>query len=148
MEILVKIMKNVTRQVFLLASLLVLIVLPGCGGDGAPPRYPVSGKVTYQGQPVPEGIVNFIKVGGGAEAATLTADGTFDFKPIEGLPAGDYQVFIIPPETMNTPPTPDRPNTPVKEFPNIPKKYRLAASSELTATVAAKDENKLTFDMK
>lgn len=141
-------MKNATRQFWLLASSLVLILLSGCGGDGAPPRYPVSGKVTYQGQPVPEGIVNFIKVGGGPEAATLNADGLFDFKTIEGLPAGDYLVFIIPPETQITPPTPDRPNAPAKQFPNIPKKYRLAASSELTATVAAKDENKFEFDMK
>ncbi len=41
-----------------LALCVALLALSGCGSDG-PPRYSLSGKVVYNGQPVPSGLVVF-----------------------------------------------------------------------------------------
>jgi len=39
--------------------LLATVILVGCGDTAAVPRYPVSGNVTFQGQPVPYGTIFF-----------------------------------------------------------------------------------------
>lgn len=39
-----------------------MFFLAGCG-DGGPPRYHISGTVTFEGQPVPAGAISFIPVG-------------------------------------------------------------------------------------
>lgn len=41
-------------------SLLVLAAFAGCGGEREPPRYDLSGAVTYGGQPVPAGYIEFV----------------------------------------------------------------------------------------
>jgi hypothetical protein len=38
---------------------LAVFGLAGCGGDDGPPRYDVSGEVTFQGKPVPVGRIAF-----------------------------------------------------------------------------------------
>jgi S1-C subfamily serine protease len=38
-----------------LAAAVALMLAPGCGGESGPPRLPVSGRVTLDGQPVPSG---------------------------------------------------------------------------------------------
>lgn len=40
-------------------SVLLLVVLLGCSGESGPPRYRVSGAVTYEGKPVPIGAIQF-----------------------------------------------------------------------------------------
>ncbi len=49
------------RQRIVLALAITFVLTTGCGKphDG-PIRYQVSGKVTYQGQPVPKGFIRFV----------------------------------------------------------------------------------------
>jgi hypothetical protein len=85
----------------LLSALLVgpaLCFALGCGGDDLGKRYPVSGKVTYKGQPVAKGVISFVpeeKEGRGATgeiqngAYTLTTQ-----TPGDGAFPGKYTVTV------------------------------------------------------
>ena len=69
----------------------------GCGGDDGPKVYPVTGKVTIDGQPAADLFVHF--TGGGTDGSGVSGtDGTFtvtsgsEGKP--GLAPGTYQVYL------------------------------------------------------
>ncbi|HJZ59142.1 MAG TPA: carboxypeptidase-like regulatory domain-containing protein [Gemmataceae bacterium] len=75
------------RIVILAPGLFLLAWLTGCGGgEGS-----VSGTVTFDGHPVPNGTVTFVKTEGGLvrEGAVIT-DGTFQVK----LPPGKYKIEV------------------------------------------------------
>lgn len=130
------------------AAVVFCLLSAGCGKSG-PEKYPVTGKVTYQGQPVGEGTVQFHNPEVGSFGVKLSATGEFSFAEIGGLTAGNYKVYVAPPEQYTTPPPPGGLQNlpPPKEFPNIPEPYRQANTSELSATVKSQ-ANKLDFDMK
>jgi hypothetical protein len=77
-----------------LALPLCLLVATGCGGGNENPHAPasVTGKVTYKGEPVPAGLVNFIpKTQGPSATGSLSSDGTYS---ITDAPAGDFTVTV------------------------------------------------------
>ena len=39
---------------------LIAVVSGGCGGDRGPERVVVSGTVTHNGKPIPEGVIRFV----------------------------------------------------------------------------------------
>jgi hypothetical protein len=125
----------------LVAGVLGLLLAgAGCGSADRP--IDIRGKVTFQGQPVAEGMVQFneTKTGHGAEVP-LGPDGTYEAK----LPAGTYTAVILPPlimESRGGPPDPQ-----FKKVKNIPEKYRSTVTSGLTAAVSA-DKTVHDFDMK
>jgi hypothetical protein len=114
------------------------VAMLGLSGVGCSPEdkpVTVRGTVTFQGQPVTEGSVQFNseKTGYGAEVK-LGPDGTYQAV----LPAGTYLVVVLPPlveAVMKNKDTP--PDTVFKKVKNIPGKYQSAASSKLSAEVAA-----------
>lgn len=113
-------------------ALLLLGTLAVFGCNSEEPTFEVKGVVTYQPQPVTEGLVQFNDetTGRGAEVA-LQADGTYQ----AALPAGTYKVLISPPYIVdNSSGIPDPKFKPVK---NIPARYRSTASSGLVAEVSA-----------
>jgi hypothetical protein len=118
------------------------LVLVGLGCSSGDRQITVRGKVTFQGEPVTEGTVQFNddKTGHGAEAE-LQPDGSYQTK----LPAGEYKVLIVPPllsvESKTGPPDPQ-----FKKVRNIPDKYRSTVTSGLTA-VASADKTVHDFDM-
>jgi hypothetical protein len=121
-----------------LAVAAACLVLAGCGDDSSLEKHPVSGTVTFQGQPVQEGNVNFRneQYGGGG---VIDATGAFTVEG--GLPAGTYLVYVTPPD-IQIPPTFGKDGTPspqAKEYPNIPQKYRLPATSELSIDIKSGD---------
>ena len=81
------------------ASIVLLAgVLAGCGAarsDG-PPRYPVSGTVTLNGQPLDEGVIRFVpfpEVKGPKASVAVTA-GRFELPAEFGPTAGPHRVEI------------------------------------------------------
>src|SRR5437868_1262407 len=62
------------------------VFLSGCGsGDSFPPSARVTGQITFQGQPVTEGVVNFISPKTGtAGSGVLNDDGEYEIA--EGIP--------------------------------------------------------------
>jgi hypothetical protein len=78
---------------------LGLLLAPGCGdGSGLEPRYAVSGKLTYKGEPVKNAVINFVPVGGGRGATGKVDEGgaytltTHD--PDDGALPGKYKVTV------------------------------------------------------
>jgi len=71
----------------LLAALAA--VAPGCADPG-PETYPVRGRVTHQGKPVPTGNVMFVPDQGPAATSTIAQDGTFELRAV----AGKHRVAI------------------------------------------------------
>lgn len=124
------------------------MIVVGCGKSG-PEKYPVTGKMTFQGQPVGEGTVQFYNPAVGSVGVKLGATGEFSFAELGGLVSGDYSVYVEPPEQYTTPPPAGGMQNlpPPKEYPNIPEKYRQVITSDLKAPVKSKP-NKFEFDMK
>lgn len=81
-----------------LAPVFVLL-LSGCSGSSGPPRYEVSGAVTYNGKPVPAGEVSFqpdaSKGNKGPGSLALIKDGRYKTNPKKGVVGGPYIVRIL-----------------------------------------------------
>jgi len=137
--------KRRTGTVRGLVFLLFLAV--GCQGSNNPKTWPVTGKVTYRGEPVTSGMIMLTPVDGGhAATGNLDQDGSFrltTFQKDDGAVAGSYQVAIqvFPAEGAGLPGA---------EFagkaPPIPRKYASPASSGLTAEIKPR-ENALDFPL-
>ena len=91
----------VTRTASLLVA-LAISVIAGCGegGDQATAPVPVSGTVTFEGQPVAGAYVAFRPEGktrGGGGRAITDASGKYELKSPDGrlgAPVGNYRVIV------------------------------------------------------
>jgi hypothetical protein len=122
----------------------VWITTTGCGSGDGPARYKITGKVTYQGQPVEEGQIAFEDpTAGQVNSSPLGAGGSYSTE----LPAGNFRVSVAPPqvEVKSGPDSP--PDLVPKKVNNIPRKYWVQESSGLSAQVA-KDKRSFDFDLK
>ncbi len=84
-----------------LAMVLAIVALgawPGCGGSDGPARYRYSGKVTFEGQPVPAGEVVFEPDNGagnsGPQGFARIANGAYDTGRDKGT-VGGAQIIRI-----------------------------------------------------
>jgi len=110
----------------------------------------VSGKVTFQGKPVTDGLLVFSNHAKGVHmTAKLSPDGRYELQTARGfgLPLGTYKVAVSPP--VFDPPMPGMPAPPPrpKAYDNIPKQYFSPETSGLTITVVDGD-NPFDIDMK
>jgi len=131
-------------------GLPVLVVGLGCFGSSAPKTVPVSGKVTYQGEPVTAGRIVFvpIKPADGypnrPASADLKPDGSYELSTFEsgdGAVPGQYAVSV---ETMTGGPSPEDPFA--QEVWAIPKKFADPAQSGQTASISADARGPLELD--
>lgn len=80
------------------ALLLSILSLPGCGGPDGPPRYEVSGMVTYNGQPVPVGYIHFVPDASQGNQGPATEveirDGRYATPSGKGTVSGPHRVTI------------------------------------------------------
>src|SRR5439155_22243119 len=117
-------------------SLMVLLVLGSCGRKG-PIMVPVSGTVTLDGKPMPDGIIYFRTIVEGSVDQMQIKDGKFAGK----VEVGDRRVEICryglgPPIKMGNGEIPNKIET-------LPARYNDA--SKLTATVTKRGPNEFTF---
>jgi hypothetical protein len=142
---------------------LGLVIILGCGDQsGLATRYPVSGKVTFNGQPVEKGTISFVptQADGRAASGEIT-NGSYSLTtatPNDGALPGSYKVTVVSKE-MDTSKLKEvakggqfhhdadfaKAAKNAKSF--VPSRYSLADTSDLTTTVAAKS-NTLDFDLK
>ena len=108
---------------------LGLMGLTGCSGSTGPATIKISGKVTYQGQPVSTGTISFQPV---SDSKLRPATGQFkddgsyavsSFKAGDGAMPGEYKVVIV---SLKSGPTLENPNQP--EVSAIPARYRIGAN--------------------
>lgn len=160
------------------AALLVPLVGVGCGGSsgkGAAKRletYPVTGKVTLNGAPVPGASVTFSPAESGKPAAIGRTDsqGKYTLTTYEaddGAVEGEFTVLVTKTasDTGEAPPASPRDNPNYGQPPmsyeemqkeqqeegsgsTLPAKYKSRKKSPLTATVTPDGENKFNFDLK
>jgi len=129
-----------------LCALAALGLVIGCGGGASGPAaklVPVSGKVTYKGQPLAKGRVSLMPVKPGNTSTGDIVDGAFKlstYQKDDGAPPGSYKVAVT---AWEKEPTMESP----KGVPAIPQKYFDAAKSGLTAEVGVQ-KTELTFDLK
>ncbi len=132
-----------TRGTCLCGLVVLLLGLMGCS-DGATPVFSVTGRVTFEGEPVTEGVVLFVAETGFGTSAPLGPDGSFDLLSHHGagIPTGTYQVAITPPDEDDDYDS----DTPTRDYPNIPERYRDLETSELVFTVTD-EQNHFEIDM-
>lgn len=128
-----------------LCVLATLGLLTGCGGSsGAGAKLvPVSGKVSYKGQPLAKGRVSLMPVKPGNTATGEVVDGAFrlsTFQKDDGAPPGQYKVAVT---AWEKEPTMESP----KGVPAIPEKYFSPEKSGLTADISAQ-KAELNFELK
>jgi hypothetical protein len=129
---------------------LLIGAISGCAESSIerPKTFPVGGKVTYKGQPVPKGTVTFQPDDGQAAVGEIQADGSYrltTFAPGDGALPGHHRVFVI----ANTADPSKMPGsspgwTPPKDL--VPKKYNTAKTSGLEATVS-QDKKDIDFNL-
>jgi hypothetical protein len=142
-----------------------LVFLAGCG-SGHPDTVPVSGTVTYQGNPVAGAQVTFMPQEGGARAGIGTTDGQgkyelTTFEENDGALPGKHSVTISMPVEGGDPGTAEDPTAAYGDMMSqaasgqpvgapegtIPGKYGAAKTSGLTAEVTPGDTKPIDFDL-
>jgi hypothetical protein len=118
----------------------VALLAAGCGGETP---VDIAGRVTFKGEPVTEGQVQFIedRTGRGAQV-DLGPDGAYKAT----LFPGEYKVVVTPPYMVDESKG-GLPNPYYKKVKNIPAKYHSTETSGLTAPVSA-DKTTHDFDLK
>lgn len=149
-------MKTLKRVV--LTSLLIFpLAFAGCGGGGGLPdgeTGTVTGTVTYNGQPVPEGsTVVFIKSGGGAGVSgngSTDGSGVYELGMRDGtdILAGTYQVGVSPPPVADASLTPDQIMEQAPELTGKGAPVAAAAKLAFPVKYTAPESSGLTFQVK
>ncbi|QDV68644.1 hypothetical protein Poly24_23560 [Rosistilla carotiformis] len=131
---------------FLYTVIVWIGVLPwvsGCGNSPVDPSGTISGRVTYEGQPVQQGVVTFYSSELGVGISEELQEGG-QYKTNTPIPTGSYVVTVLPPEQ---PPSMEEELvveiSPVKD---IPDKYRDPSQSGLKLEVTQGD-NSFDIDM-
>ena len=138
------------------ASLCAIVIMSslGCGsGIKAPRLHPVSGKVTFQGKPVPGATLVFIPANEDPNKPSIERSAgktdeqgsyelTWGIDEAIGSPAGKYKVFITAFQEVD-----DSFDSEAKPPSLIPEKYNSPVSSGLTADVKENDDNVINFEL-
>lgn len=120
-------------------------ILAGCGSsDNGVVRYPVSGKVTWNGQPLPEGDIIFIPAEKSArpEGAAIK-EGQFELELIAGTMRVEIRASRETGEMTDSAVDPGQKIPVVENY--IPTKYN--DNSELKADVSPDGENQFSFEL-
>jgi hypothetical protein len=136
--------------------ILVTVVLCGCGGSEQElPRAKVSGHVTLDGKPLPEGVIRFIPTGEaqGPKTSAVIAEGRFLLEEEQGPVVGTHRIIIESTDNGGYAPD-DEEAIPrlrasgVKRINvvRVPAIYN--SRSTLTETVSTEGPNEFTFDLK
>lgn len=149
-----------------LVASVSLLALLGCSKAAGPEFAPVTGRVTFNGQPLAAGTIHFVPdesqgTSGPMSTGVVQADGSFSLRgpgTHVGAMVGNHRVYLtVPlPEIGPTPivvdgevviQEPTR-GTAAVTARQIPKKYLQAETSEWTAAVATGVANVFDFEIK
>lgn len=118
------------------APCLLILATVGCGpGDG---KVPISGVVTFDGNPMPDGYITFTPEGGGTPEAAPIAAGKFEL----GVKPGPHRVEIEASRFVGEK-NPIMGLQPREQY--VPARYN--SETTLRSDVNADGENAFTFDL-
>ncbi len=123
---------------FRIAGCICLAALLGMASGCSEKMPRVYGKVTIDGKEVPEGMISFQPVGGGAIAvAPIESDGSYEVKTgsTTGLAPGEYNIAVSAPKGIPPAPTPDNPKPKFERW--VPVRYNDIEKSGLTINVTS-----------
>ncbi|NOY41117.1 MAG: hypothetical protein GXP26_04685 [Planctomycetes bacterium] len=140
-------MNQITRFHFILP--IGLALLSGCGDPGLE-KVVVTGKVSYQGKPVQDGMLRFVPIEGtkGPVSGAIIKDGTYTAKAIGGVPLGKLRVEIRGFRKHDGVPQGEGPDVAVRPGGReqyLPKKYN--HQSELTVTIDSTGQQTRDFEL-
>lgn len=124
-------------------SIPLVLLLLGCGSGLR--RLPISGEVTFKGEPLEHGSIQFLTTEGppGPAAGALIDGGRYQIPAVHGLEPGTYRVLIscavevkkLPPGWKGSPPTEEL----------IPPAYSSFKESKVTIEVTSSGPNQFDF---
>lgn len=128
---------------YALLSVALLPLLTGCGNSADSSSGTVSGRVSYEGQPVQQGVVTLYssELGVGI-SEEIQADGQYATQT--PIPIGNYVVTVLPPE--EPPPMEEDLVVTIAPVKDIPEKYRDPAKSGLNIDVS-QGQNSFDIEM-
>lgn len=134
-----------------LSAVLIAACLAGCGGTDGPPRVPVEGAVTFQGQPIEKGSILFIPTNDttGPSTGGTIESGRYELEHERGPVIGTLRVEIRADREFGYDIT--EPTESVKHigepFPEneIPTEYN--DESVLTVTTTESGDNRFDFHL-
>jgi hypothetical protein len=131
-------------------TLILAAFLAGCGQRdySGPPRFPLSGKVTYDGQPIDLGSISFLPIDGDQQRVSggYIENGIYAVPEAQGANAGKYRVEIRwQKATGKKIGDPHSGEMVDQRAEGLPPKFH--KDSELSAEVSAK-QTKFDFDLK
>ncbi len=91
----------------------------------------VSGKVTFNGEPLPGGMVTFIPENGKAEGVRIAEDGSYK---VTNIPVGPVRITVTTQAPVKFPGSKE-PFEPLGKYVPIPARYREAETSGLALEV-------------
>ena len=93
-------MTMLTRKCVIWTACTLLLAMPtlfaGCMGDRGPERVAVNGRVTYNGKPIPEGLIRFVPAEASSAPVSGAAimDGNYKVDSRGGVPVGRHRIEI------------------------------------------------------
>jgi hypothetical protein len=136
-------MIKVERSLWPLALLMILTAL-GCSDDNPLDRRAIQGTVTFRGQPLKHGSIQFSPddMQRGVGSGAVITDGSFEIPEAQGLPPGKYKVVISAAESASAAPSNEAPGAPgqlaVELIPaewNVDAKHSVEIKSDVDAQV-------------
>jgi len=99
-------MFNIRKSSIKIVIIIALCFLSGCSAESK--RHPIQGEITFKGQPVTEGSIQFhplVPTEGYLEGAMIQA-GRYKIAADKGLSPGKYQVLVSAPDYKGKKPDP------------------------------------------
>jgi hypothetical protein len=124
-----------TCLALLIGWALVAASFGGCGGNGGPERVVVSGVVTYNGKPIPDGAILFSPTTALPTVGGVIVNGKYKVDGLGGVPVGTHKVQF---EAFRTVPMPGKDQVRPGFGDTLRRQYlpaKLNADSELQMTI-------------
>ncbi len=144
--------------IFVLSSLCLFAA--GCSKEQAssgPQPVPASGKITYNGSPLPNAMISLSQSTPGAPGAVGRSDKEGNFKLTagqsgEGAIPGEYQISVSAFEETKTESKPDAPYDPTAKAPApkslVPQKFANPSTSGLKVTIPENGDTQIHIEVK
>ena len=126
-----------------IVSGVAVVCLVGCGPGNPQGRVAISGTVTFEGQPLDQGSIEFtaLEADSGIRSGAVIQNGSFSIETQKGLPPGKYRVRIYSAAADPMAEVPEMPGeSEGAPQERIPPEWNTKSSQEITVTDGGRNE--------